>query len=150
MRGVLRYALRAFVLAGLVLAMGPASAGHVGAIASQADRLGIAASSTDRVLRVADQKAPQTAKLPRGTVMLSIIPRLGAQAMRLPITWRVMSYGRDDTGNRRLVTEVTEATPRLDLPAGWYVVHAMLPDRVIKHPVEVTAGRTFKYTLVKN
>ena len=35
------------------------------------------------------------------------------------------------------------------LPAGWYVIHARMRGKTIKHPVEVTAGKTFKYTLVK-
>ncbi len=47
------------------------------------------------------------------------------------------------------MTEVTGSTARLVLPAAWYIVYAKLPDQEIRHPIEVTAGKSFKYTLVK-
>ncbi len=55
----------------------------------------------------------------------------------------------DVQGQRHLAAEVSAAAPELVLPAAWYIVHAQLPGQEIVHPVEVTAGRTFKYTLVK-
>ena len=91
----------------------------------------------------------QTANLPMGTIRLRIIRHVGGKTMTGPIRWQVMTYGKDKSGKRHQVAEVTDPTPELVLPAGWYVVHAHLPDKTIKHPVEVTAGRTFKYTLVK-
>ncbi|MEE8505407.1 MAG: hypothetical protein V3S40_04200 [Kiloniellales bacterium] len=81
---------------------------------------------------------------------MRVIPRIGGKAIKQPINWRVETFGRDAAGNRHEVAEVTGATPELVLPAGWYIVHARLPDKKIKHPVEVTAGRIFEYTLVKN
>jgi hypothetical protein len=91
----------------------------------------------------------QTATLPVGTIRLRVIDQVGGPTLRAPIKWRVMTYGRDEAGQRHLVAELTAATPELDLPAAWYIVYAELPGQKIKHPVEVTAGRTFKYTLIK-
>ena len=87
--------------------------------------------------------------MPLGTIRLRMIREVGGRAMREPIQWRVMTYGRDENGRRQQVAEVTEATPELVLPAGWHIVHARTSGKTIKHPVEVTAGKTFKYTLVR-
>ncbi|MFQ6017454.1 MAG: hypothetical protein ACE5KF_04605 [Kiloniellaceae bacterium] len=100
--------------------------------------------------QVAVNAYQQTAQVRMGTILLSVIPRIGGAALTEPINWKVLTYGRNAAGDRVPVTEVTGPAPRLVLPAGWYVVHARLTDKLIKHPVEVTAGRTFKYTLVKN
>ena len=135
MRSVLRTALGVVTFFGFCLVAGAGLTGQA-----------LAGSETI----VVAQAGTQSANLPRGTVRLRVIPKVGARAMRAPITWRVMTFGRDSAGRRQLVTEVTEPTPSLVLPAGWYVVHAELPGQVLKHPVEVTAGRTFKYTLVRN
>ena len=91
----------------------------------------------------------QTAALPVGTVRLRVIDRVGGPTLKAPIQWRVMTYGRDDAGQRHLVAESAGSTAKLVLPAAWYIVYAKLPDREIRHPVQVTAGKTFKYTLVK-
>jgi hypothetical protein len=87
--------------------------------------------------------------LPVGTIHLRVIDGIGGRSLKAPITWRVLTYGRDDEGQRHVFTEVKGATPELVLPAAWYIVYAELPDQVIRHPVEVTAERTFRYTLVK-
>ena len=91
----------------------------------------------------------QTAALPAGTISLRVIGRVGGPTIKAPIQWRVMTYGRDDNGQRHLVTETTGSMVSLVLPAAWYIVYAKLPDQEIRHPVEVTAGKSFKYTLVK-
>ena len=92
---------------------------------------------------------PQTANLPVGTVRLRVITRVGGPTVHQRIKWRVMTYGRDANGDRHLAAEAEGATPQLVLPAAWYIVHAELPNRTqLKHPIEVTAGRIFKYTLV--
>ncbi len=100
--------------------------------------------------RVAQVAREQTAALPEGTIRLRIIPEIGGATVDEAISWRVTTFGRDASGTRPTVAQVTGSTPELVLPAGWYVVHAQMADSSIKHPVEVTAGRTFKYTLVKN
>jgi hypothetical protein len=88
--------------------------------------------------------------LPVGTIHLRVIDGIGGRSLKAPIIWRVLTYGRDDEGQRHLLAEAKGATPELVLPAAWYIVYAHLPDQVIRHPVEVSAGRTFQYTLVKS
>jgi hypothetical protein len=100
--------------------------------------------------RVAQATREQSAALPMGTIRLRVIPQIGGATVNEQINWRVTTFGRDASGVRPTVAEVTGSTPELVLPAGWYVVNARMTDSTIKHPVEVTAGRTFKYTLVKN
>ena len=60
-----------------------------------------------------------------------------------------MTFGRNDEGRQHQVAEVTGATPKLVLPAARYIVYAKLPDREFKHAIEVTAGRTYKYTMLQ-
>ncbi len=124
--------LRAIAIIGLFAFVSPASAGGpAGAV------------------QLAFHANAQTATLPVGTIRLRVIDRVGGPTLKAPIEWRVMTYGRDDDGQRHLVTEVSGSTVKLVLPAAWYIVYAKLPDRELRHPVEVTAGKTFKYTLVK-
>ena len=127
-----KFAIRIIAIAGLIAAAAPALAG---------DRAG--------AVQLAFHANPQTANLPVGTIRLRIIDRVGGRALKDPIKWRVMTYGRDEQGDRHLAAERTGAAPELILPAAWYIVYAQLPDQEIVHPVEVTAGRIFKYTLVK-
>ena len=129
---VFKFALQIIAVAGLIAAVAPALAG---------DRAG--------AVQLAFHANSQTATLPVGTIRLRVIERVGGQTLKDPIKWRVMTYGRDHQGRRHLVAELTAVAPELALPAAWYIVHAQLPDQEIVHPVEVTAGRTFKYTLVK-
>ena len=129
---VFEFALQIIAVAGLIAAVAPALAG---------DRAG--------AVQLAFHENSQTATLPVGTIRLRVIERVGGPVLKDPIKWRVMTYGRDDRGRRHLAAEVTAAAPELVLPAAWYIVYAQLPDQEIVHPVEVTARRTFKYTLVK-
>ncbi len=130
---VFKFALQIIAVAGLIGAIAPALAG---------DRAG--------AVQLAFHDNSQTATLPVGTIRLRVIERVGGPVLIDPIKWRVMTYGRDEQGQRHLAAEVTAAAPELVLPAAWYIVYAQLPDQEIVHPVEVTARRTFKYTLVKN
>ena len=129
---VFKFALQIIAVAGLIGAVAPALAG---------DRAG--------AVQLAFHDNTQTATLPVGTIRLRVIERVGGHTLKDPIKWRVMTYGRDEQGQRHLAAEVTAAAPELVLPAAWYIVYAQLPDQEIVHPVEVTARRTFKYTLVK-
>ncbi len=122
-----KFALQAVAVTSLIGATAPASAGT---------QLAFHESKTIRTL-------------PVGTIHLRVIDGVGGRLLKAPITWRVLTYGRDDEGERHLLAEAKGATPELVLPAAWYIVYAHLPDQVIRHPVEVTAGRTFQYTLVK-
>lgn len=137
MQRLIRFAMPAVAAAGFLLAAQATSAGQSAIQTPDPTLIQIAASDT------------QSANLPVGTIHLRVIPKVGAKATRETINWKVMTYARDYAGRRQQVAELNEATPELVLPAGWYVVHARLRDQTIKHPVEVTAGKTFKYTLVK-
>ena len=129
---VFKFAWQIIAVAGLIAAAAPALAG---------DRAG--------AVQLAFHDNSQTANLPVGTIRLRVIERVGGPTVAGPIKWRVMTYGRDDDGHRHLAAEVTAVAPELVLPAAWYIVYVQLSDQEIVHPVEVTAGRTFKYTLVK-
>ena len=149
MKRVVKVSLYAAAGLGLMFASAPSQAGPAGVTDFVTSKVESAAEGQSLLHRVAGQSASQTANMPRGTIRLRMIREVGGKAMREPIHWRVMTYGRDDNGRRQQVAEVTEATPELVLPAGWYIVHARTSGKTIKHPVEVTAGKTFKYTLVK-
>jgi hypothetical protein len=128
----LRAALRSIAIVGLLASVSPAIAGgQAGAV------------------QLAFHDNAQTAALPAGEISLRVIGRVGGPTLKAPIKWRIMTYGRDDSGNRHLVTEATGATPQMVLPAAWYIVYAELPDQQIRHPIQVSAGKAFKYTLVK-
>lgn len=141
MRQAFQYTVRAAAGVALLLLAAPAFAGQGGAGATVARDPG--------QVQIAGQMGAQTANMPVGTIRLRVIPKIGAKAIREQIKWIVKTFGRDGSGKRQTVAEATGPTPELVLPAGWYVVHAQLRDKLIRHPVEVTAGRTFKYTLVK-
>jgi hypothetical protein len=130
---MLKFALPVFALAGMVLSAGFALADQKTAGS-----------------RGAQYFYEQTAQLRMGTILLRVIPHVGGKTMKQNIQWDVVTFGRNEAGNRVPVAKVSGATPKLFLPAGWYIVFARMSDKVIKHPVEVTANRTFKYTLVKN
>ena len=142
--------LALFLTAGVSWAgQGDSRSGSLLVAASQTADDAFATRNPREIQIAAGQTNEQTANLPTGTIRLRIIQRVGGKALTGPIHWQIMTYGKDKSGKRRQVAEVTDPNPELVLPAGWYVVHAHLPDKTIKHPVEVTAGRTFKYTLVK-
>jgi hypothetical protein len=154
MKRVLKVSLSAVAGLGFLMLAAPSQAGQAGTFDFVSSSAAISMNSVysvrnPRLIQVASHMNSQTANVPVGTIRLRVIPEVGARAMREPIRWRVMTYGKDVNGKRHQVAEVTGATPEISLPAGWYVVHAQLRDKTIKHPVEVTAGKTFKYTLVK-
>ncbi len=128
----LSFALQAVAIIGLFAMTTPASAGGpAGAV------------------QLAFHENSQTAALPAGKISLRVIARIGGPTLKAPIKWRIMTYGRDDAGQRHKIAEVTGSTVELVLPAAWYIVYAQLPDQELRHPIEVTAGKSFKYTLVK-
>lgn len=156
MKRLVRLALPAVAVLGLSLSVESARAAQSGSVAAQPDAAASSATYTSRdprAVQLADQSGAQTraqtATIPMGTIRLRVIPRIGAKTPLTPRRWEVMTYGRDAAGRRQKVTEVVGPTPELELPAGWYLVRAHMADKTIRHPVEVTAGRTFKYTLVE-
>ncbi len=128
----LSFALQAVAIIGFIAITAPALAG-----------------GSAGALQLAFHENSQTAALPAGRISLRVIARVGGPTLKVPIEWRIMTYGRDDAGRRHKIAETTGSTIELELPAAWYIVYAQLPDQEIRHPIEVTAGRSFKYTLVK-
>jgi hypothetical protein len=149
-----KFALQAIAVTSFIGTVAPAVAGQQIGTAGDAGSLdSILAGSDERAqsigIQLAFHEGEMTGTLPVGTIRLRVIDRVGGRTLKAPITWRLLTYGRDEEGQRHLFAEVKSATPELILPAAWYIVYAHLPNQVIQHPVEVTAGRTFKYTLVK-
>ncbi len=100
-------------------------------------------------IQLAFHENSQTAALPAGKISLRVIERVGGPTLKMPIKWRIVTYGRDDSGQRHQIAETTGSIVELQLPAAWYIAYAELPDRELRHPVQVTAGKTFKYTLIR-
>ncbi len=149
-----KFALQAVAVTSLIGTVAPAVAGQQTGAADGAGSLASSlAGSGERVqsfgIQLAFHEGEMTWTLPVGTIRLRVIDRVGGRTLKAPITWRFLTYGRDEEGQRHLLAEARGATPELTLPAAWYIVYVHLPDQVIQHPVEVTARRTFKYTLVK-
>tara|TARA_R110002072_G_scaffold76158_5_gene178936 strand:+ start:8216 stop:8908 length:693 start_codon:yes stop_codon:yes gene_type:complete len=84
-----------------------------------------------------------------GEVNLRMIPAIGAKALKNGLVWTVMTYGKDANGKRRVLHQSGESAPRMVLPAGWYMVHAMNRERLVKHVIEVGEGQTYNYTLLR-
>ncbi len=128
----LSFALQAIAIIGLFAMAAPALAGGpAGAV------------------QLAFHENSQTAALPAGKISLRVIEQVGGPTLKAPIKWRIMTYGRDDAGQRHKIAELTGSMVELVLPAAWYIVYAQRPDQELRHPVEVTAGKSFKDTLVK-
>ncbi len=149
-----KFALQAVAVTSLIGTVAPAVAGQQTSTAGDAGSLDSILAGSDEWARsvgiqLAFHEGEMTGTLPVGTIRLRVIDRIGGRTLKAPITWRFLTYGRDEEGQRHLFAEVRGATPQLILPAAWYIVYAHLPNQVIQHPVEVTAGRIFKYTLVK-
>ena len=49
-------------------------------------------------VQLAFHENSQTAALPAGRISLRVIDRVGGPTLKAPITWRIMTYGRDDVG----------------------------------------------------
>ncbi|WP_119165889.1 hypothetical protein [Algihabitans albus] len=90
-----------------------------------------------------------TINLNAGEVQLNMIHGIGQDPIRDPIQWDVMTFGRDATGNRHLLHQVTASTAHLTLPGGWYYIEATHSGRTVKHTIEVTPGAAFKYFVMK-
>ena len=84
-----------------------------------------------------------------GIIKLRMIPDINAKPLTSDTDWQILTYGKDAQGNRQEVHRVVSPDPELVLPAGWYVVQAYNGNTMTKHTIEVTAGISYKYTLVK-
>jgi hypothetical protein len=92
-----------------------------------------------------------TINLNAGEVELTLIndPTRPMNKIKGPIEWRVLTYGRDATGKRQLLHQAKASTARFTLPAGWYRVEADYGGITAWHPIEVTAGAAYAYSIVK-
>ncbi|MGO1117972.1 hypothetical protein ACTL6U_04680 [Rhodovibrionaceae bacterium A322] len=84
-----------------------------------------------------------------GEITLRMIPKIGAKAFLANMTWTILSYGKDQDGNRQVLHQSGEGVPRMILPAGWYMVHAMHKDHLVKHVIDVGEGQVYNYTLLR-
>ncbi|MEO1193855.1 MAG: hypothetical protein AAFY02_19020 [Pseudomonadota bacterium] len=84
-----------------------------------------------------------------GFATLALIPRIGSNPYRRNVDWRVMTWRKDATGNRKLLAVLTGARPRIALPEGFYMVEATHGGQQTRHTIEINRGRTYDYTLIK-
>lgn len=83
-----------------------------------------------------------------GTVHLKLIKSVGGPTMNSGVAWEILTFGKDSQGKRHRVTGSDQAQPRFVLPHGWYLARATRGTQVVKHTIEVTAGQTYKYTVI--
>lgn len=86
----------------------------------------------------------------RGWVRLQVVPHGGAAPLTSNIDWQILTFGRDASGRRQLVAEAKGPQPELALPEGFYLAQAQTRDALVKHTIEVAAGRSYSYTLDMN
>ena len=90
-----------------------------------------------------------TINLNAGWVELDLIHGVG-RAVRGETVWLIESYGKMANGKRKQMHEATSTEPLLlALPAGWFVVTANHGGVATRHTIEVTAGVTYTYDIVK-
>ncbi len=85
-----------------------------------------------------------------GWVRLQVVPHGGAAPLTSAVDWQILTFARDATGRRQLVAETKNAQPELALPEGFYLAQAQTRDALVKHTIEVAAGRSYSYTLDMN
>ena len=86
--------------------------------------------------------------LQAGTVFLKLIKHVGGPTMNTGVEWEILTYGKDSTGKRHYISGSDQSQPRFVLPDGWYLARATVGTQVVKHTIEVTAGQTYKYTVI--
>lgn len=106
-------------------------------------------TSVERDIIVDETNTRHTINLNAGEVQLNIIRGIGQAPIKDPVQWDVMTFGRDASGNRHLLHQVTASTAQLTLPGGWYYIEATHGGETVKHSIEVTPGAAFKYFVMK-
>ncbi len=94
-----------------------------------------------------DGKARRTINLEAGRVRLKLLERPGGAPVAKPVDWEIRRYRRGDDQGREIAA-LRDAQPHVRLAAGWYEVAARYRGNTVRHAVEVTAGRSFTYTIV--
>lgn len=102
------------------------------------------------VITIDSTPSSHTVNLNAGYIDLKMIPHVGGKPVATPIDWKILTFGKDYRGERKLLHEISD-TPRtfVVLPAGWYIVQAWEGDKLTKHAIEVVPGATLHYTLVR-
>lgn len=106
--------------------------------------------SARRVQDIRVEDAPsqrQMINLNAGEVELSLVPRIGAPAVRAPMMWEVRRYARGEKKGATIAS-VKDDRPHLMLREGWYEVEVRHGNAAITHTIEVAAGQRYDYTLV--
>lgn len=96
------------------------------------------------------KNVPHEVNLNAGEIGLRLIPQVGAQPVRTPIDWKVMTFRKNSRGERDVVFSANSSQTEVVLPAGWYMVHAQEKNKLTTHVIEVGAGTRYIYTLVRN
>jgi len=107
------------------------------------------ATTVQEDIVVGAEQKKHVVNLNAGVISLRMIPDINGKPLTTDTDWQILTYGRDAQGNRHEVHRVVSPNPQLVLPAGWYVVQAYNGGTMTKHTLEVTAGISYKYTLVK-
>ena len=84
-----------------------------------------------------------------GFATLALIPQIGANPYRRNVEWQVRTWRKDRNGNRKTLANLAGARPRIALPEGFYMVVATHDGQETKHTIEISRGRTYDYTLIK-
>ncbi|WP_022729198.1 hypothetical protein [Fodinicurvata sediminis] len=106
------------------------------------------ATTRKQNVRIDEDGSHHVVNLDAGEITLDVIRGVGEPSVTKPIEWKIMTYGKNSNGNRKVLYEETAVKPFLVLPEGWYVVHAINEGELIKHTIEVTSGVRYDYTLV--
>lgn len=97
---------------------------------------------------VGDRPSHHVVDLKAGTVRMKAISNPGAKAIPANLNWEIYTYGKDSNGKRHLITSSDLAQPAFTLAAGWYLAKVKRGGREVRHTIEVSAGITYKYTVV--
>ena len=106
-------------------------------------------SSVTSELRVQEGPLEETLALNAGEITLAVQPGMRAKRLREEIDWQILTYERNADGEREEITRIVGDNPFVVLPEGLYLVRAETRRGVIRHTVEVDAGRRYDYTLLQ-
>ena len=105
-------------------------------------------SGADKEIVVGNGVDRYEVSLNAGSVVLRLKHHVGGPVLRKDVTWEILTYGRDVSGNRHLIASSPEAQPKFYLPEGYYVAQAKNGTRDVRHTIEVTSGANYKYTVI--
>ncbi|HTO84227.1 MAG TPA: hypothetical protein VMQ73_18520 [Methylomirabilota bacterium] len=107
--------------------------------------LGYVTASRDMTISAAGK---QDIVLNGGFMRLAMIPDRKGKPINDPVRWQVYLYSKDGVDDKRKVTELTDPSPQLVLPVGYYVVRSKYQGIDAEMVAEVKLGILYKYTVV--